>query len=343
MEIIPSAALPDIRPQELKDKDYRSTELPVAAVATFQNPKITEITGAVVYDQWYVGSCVPHGEYTMLEYEKIVPSSGMSQLMAYRKRVNYPAAGSYGVDMLDKIRAGQSPQIDFPTPVGFREEQATAMPLVEGTELIKKFNYFQHLDSDGRQDFSLVAPDVASGKAVAFFFYATQEEWEKEYVEVITPDLSIGDAYVRHCACIIPKGDFTENDKQWFAVHDSAKFGGRHLRYMSLDFFLKRAFFSVKAYEKGQVPPPPPTPPLGKPDKPCQLNQSGDAVKRLQKFLIDQGKLEPQYLTGFYGALTAKAVQWWQLEHWEKFTGGVPKLLEYAGKYWGKESIAIIP
>lgn len=335
-----NSALPDNRPQEAKDKDYRTTELVTAAVAAFYNAKPDKL-GAPLYDQWYVGSCVPHGFYTMLQYEGIAPiSTNPSQLRVYRKRANYPAAGSIGVDILDKIRAGQS--FDFMTPVGFTENQATAMPLIEGTKLIKEFKYFQHLDADGNQDFTLVAPDVAAGKAIAIFIYATEDEWSQEYVEIKDPTLTPSGAYVRHCICIMPKGDFTENGKQWLAVHDSANFGNRHLRYISHDFLLKRAYFSVKAYAVDALPPAPNPQPVMNPVNPVRFNDKNDDVKALQTFLVKEGKLGGEYVTGLYGALTARAVLWWQLEHWQKYTGGVPQLLEYAGKFWGKESIAII-
>jgi len=44
----------------------------------------------------------------------------------------------------------------------------------------------------------------------------------------------------------------------------------------------------------------------------------------------------------FLWALTAKAVLVYQLERWNKFTGGVRALLDLDGKYWGKESIATL-
>jgi hypothetical protein len=342
-QIIPNAALPDERPAVLRDRDLSASEIMIAAaVAAFLNPKPTQV-GATLFNQWYVGSCVPHGTWTMLEYEGLVPAGfNQSQLRSYRKRSNYPSAGSNGVDMLDLIRAGQSN--DFPTPVGFTEAQATAMPRVEGTKQIKDFKYFQYIDKKtGELTLDLVPADVAIGKAVAIFIYATEEEWSQEYVQIQDPNLLPGDAYVRHCVCIMPKGDFTENGKQWLAVQDSAAFGNRQLRYVSFDFFKKRCYFAVKAYAADQIPQPAPVPPaIGKPTTPCQLGDRGSAVLALQTFLLEQKKLEAQYVTGYYGAITAKAVQWWQLEHWNRFTGGVPALLDLAGKYWGKESIAII-
>jgi hypothetical protein len=68
-------------------------------------------------------------------------------------------------------------------------------------------------------------------------------------------------------------------------------------------------------------------------------------VLALQKYLIKEGKLKPEYQTGYYGAITAKAVLWWQLEHWDRYDqqkANIPILLEYAGKYWGQGSIDIV-
>lgn len=339
-KIVMNSALPDNRPEEKKIKDYSRREIVTAAIPTFTHSKITELT-ASVYNQWYVGSCVPHGFYTMLEYEGIVPKTGMSQLRLYRKRINYPQPGSVGVDILDNIRSGQSLQSEFPTPVGFTEAKAEAMAYIEGLKLIKDFNYFQHLDTNGKQDFTLIPSDIAAGKAVAIFIYATEEEWAQEYVKIKTPNLKLDQAEVRHCVCLIPLGDFKENNKRWLSVHDSAKFGNRHLRYIQDEFLLKRAYFSVVVFPKN-TPNPEPLPVFQKPLIACEQNQSGQAVRNLQTFLVTEKKLDAQYVTGFYGALTAKAVLWWQLEHWERFSGGVPQLLEYAGKYWGQQSINII-
>ena len=343
-KIVSNAALVDDRPQSLKDKDYSTEELASAGAPAvpFQNPKPLKPT-ATEYDQWYVGSCVPHGFWTQLEYEGLLPTGFKpSQLRSYRKRINYAGAGSIGTDMYDQIRGGQSG--DFPTPAGFTESQATAMPYIPGDKIIKDFKYFQYIDKKtGAWLRENVPADVAIGKAVAIFIYATEEEWSKEYVEIKTPNLKIENASVRHCICIVPKGDFTENGKRWLAVQDSAKFGGRGFRYIEYDnFFMQRSYFMAKVYATGDLPQPEPVPVIGKPVDACEFGDKNDAVRALQKFLIDEGKLDAKYLTGYYGSLTAKAVLWWQLEHWEKFSVNVPQLLDWAGKYWGSQSIAII-
>lgn len=339
-KIVSQAALPDTRPPELKEKDYKAAEVAgAAAVAPFQNERIKKLT-ATIFNQWYVGSCVPHGFYTQLEYEGIVSKSfNPSQLRAYRKRVNYPSEGSNGVDMYDKIKAGQSN--DFPTPEKFREAEATAMPLIAGTKLLEDFKYFQYW-KNGVIDHEQVVRDVAIGKAISIFFYATQDEWAREYVEIKEPDLHIGMAGVRHCVCLIPKGDFTKDGKQWLSVHDSAKFGNRHLRYISYDFLKERLYFAAKVYKASEIPVPPAPPALGLPLEYCNFEEQNTKVLALQKYLISKGFLEAQYATGYYGSLTAKALLWWQLFHHTKFTSTIPQLLEWGGKYWGQQSVKVM-
>lgn len=338
-KIVSNSALIDERSDIEKAKDYSTQEIASAlAVTPFQNSRIKELT-ATVYNQWYVGSCVPHAFYTQLEYEGIAPT-GMSQLRAYRKRFNYPSEGSNGVDMYNKIKGGQSN--DFPTPRGFRESEAAAMPLIQGTGLIPDFKYFQHIDN-GRIVVEDIPKDVAVGKAITIFIYATESEWAREYVEIKDENLKLSEAVVRHAVCLIPLGDFTKNGKQWFSVHDSAKFGGRHLRYISYDFLQKRVYFSAKVIKTTDIPVPPAPPVIiEKPYENCNKGDRGTAVLNLQKYLIDGGYLKPEYATGYYGSLTAKAVLWWQLFNHKDFTSDIPQLLEWGGKYWGSQSINVV-
>lgn len=328
-------ALPDTRPAEAKKKDYLADEIAVAgAVVPFTRERIKKLT-ATVYNQWGTSSCVPHGFLTQLEYEGIVsPNQNISRLRAYRKRVNYPSPGSIASNMYDAIREGQSN--DFDTPVEFTEQKANAMPFVKGLKLLKDFNYYTFTD------YSKVAAAVASGKAVSVFIYATKKEWSREYVDIFTPNLTIGQSEVSHCVTLIPGGDFTEDGREYFSVHDSAWFGGRALRYMPHDFFLKRAFYAGQVFPKGELPPAPTPPAYSLPTVPCMLGDRGSHVGALQKYLIDKGFLEAQYLTGLYGPLTAKAVLWFQLFNHTKFTSSIPKLLEWNGENWGKQSIDVI-
>lgn len=343
-----SGALPDERSEKEKEKDYVVQEIAAdVAVVPFQNERIRELT-ITVFNQWYVGSCVPHAFITQLEYEGIIAyiaPAGLvgkiSQLRAYRKRVNYPKAGSNGVDMYNKIKEGQSN--DFPTPERFKEDQATLMPYIKGTRLFDDFNYFQYIQPNGLWDLGQVVKDVAIGKAVSIFFYATDEEWRKEYVDIIDPNLKIQDAGVRHAVCLIPKGDFTKNGKEWLSVHDSAKFGNRHLRYVSYEFLKKRLYFAAKVYRGAEIPPAPEPPVnIGLPLLPCEQGDNGSSVLALQKYLIVKNLLDPRYATGYYGPLTSKAALWFQLFHYDKFDSNIPEILDLGGKYWGNQSIKVV-
>ena len=341
-EIISNHALPDDRPQVLRNQDYSTQELAKAiTIATFKHKRLTKLT-ATEYNQWYVGSCVPHGFWTLLEYEGVVPKGfNPSQLRSYRKRSNYPNEGSNGVDMFNQIRSGQSN--DFPTPEKFREAMATAMPYVLGDKKIKDFKFYQYIDKTaGGVLVGDIPADIAQGKAVAIFIYATKDEWSKQYVEATDPNVTLGNASVRHCVCVVPNGDFTKNGKRWLTIQDSAKFGGFGMRYVEYDSFIKnRVYFAAKVYAVGSEPVQPVIVDT-KPVVACKLGDKGSAVSALQTFLNKQGKLEAQYLTGYYGAITAKAVLWWQLEHWNEFSVNIPKLLEWSGQFWGEGSITIV-
>lgn len=335
--IFPSGALPDTRPAAEREKDYKAEEVASGvAVPIFQNPKPTALL-TTIFDQWYVGSCVPHGFYKQLEFEGIIaPPDTLSQLQVYRKRSNYPNPGSGAVDLYTQIKDGQDLNKNLPTQPGMTEAMATSLPRYTGYKLLSDFKYFEFTDR------SAVPQAVAGGKAVAIFIFATEEEWSQEYVTVKNPGLTASDAYVRHCVCIIPKGDFTENGTEWMAVHDSAKFGGRHLRYISRDFFLKRCYYASQVFKDGSLPTPPLPPTNALPFTPCQQGNKTQAVKDLQAYLVKGGFLEAQYVTGNYGAITAKALLWFQLRHHEKFDVEIPQLLDWSGKYFGDRTIKVV-
>jgi len=338
MSIIPNGALFDARPNKERDKDYNSREIAGGISRPFRNKKITQLT-ATKYSQEFTSSCVPHAFYTQLEYEKIVKPSpeGKSQLLAYRKRTNYPFEGSAAVDLYNQIISGQSPHFSATVRKGHTEKEANSLPLLAGQKELTLFEFFEITD------YRNIARTVASGKAVVVFIYATLDEWSQEYVTIKEPGLNSWKAAVRHAVCLIPDGDFVENGVNWLSVHDSAAFGGRHLRYISAQFLEERAYYASQVYKKGTMPNPiPPTTPLPVID--CQFKDSSNAVKNLQGYLISKGFLESQYQTGYYGVLTAEALMEWQLTNYAEFNfiRPVRELLSMKGKFFGPQSIAII-
>lgn len=338
-DFVSDGALPDVRPQKERDKDYNAKELASAHhVVSFRHSKPTKL-GATLYSQEYTSSCVAHAILTQLEYEGLIKPSpkGYSQLLNYRKRQYYPNPGAWAVDLYERLREGQHKHSVAPVKPKHREAEANQLPYLVGEKMMPEFNYFSITD------YKSVPGEVSSGKAVVVFIWATNAEWSKEYVTVIEPDLKLEGAYVRHAVCLMPNGDFKEKEGEWLTVHDSAGFGGRHLRYISKDFLLNRCYYASKVYPKNNIPNPEP-PVTTLPTVPCEFKQESKDVRNLQGYLIREGYLDSQYQTGYYGVLTAKALLEWQLVHYKEFNYVRPvrELLSLEGKWFGQQSIDII-
>jgi hypothetical protein len=335
-DFIPDGALLDHRPISAKNKDYLANELATTPGVPFTNDRPKALL-STVYSQEKTSSCVPHAILTQLEYEGVVKKSpdGLSQLHAYRKRINYPHPGCIAADIYDAIKGGQRQNFLAPVKKGHTETQANELFYSLGEKLITDFHYY-HITS-----YKTIPTDVSTGKAVMVFLYATLNEYSREYVTV-RDKVNLSEAVVRHAVCLVPNGDFSQDGQDWLTIHDSAAFNQRHLRYVSLDFLLQRAYYAAKVYRVNALPPvPPPTP--FRPTEPCQFGDKTKAVKLLQSYLIHLGYLEPQYQTGYYGALTKKAVLEWQLTHAAKFNYVRPvrELLLLDGAWWGKQSIDV--
>lgn len=328
-----------------EEKRYKVSEVLASSTPIFIHQKPTQLT-IPLRNQYYTSSCTVHGIFNQLTYEGIIDEVkyNPAPLPTYRKRYNYSAEGSDGFDIYRKIKAGLQ---DYPlTPQGATETYANNLPYTEGvTGKIKDFEYYWH-SHNNQLTHETIINHVAQNKAVAIYIYATVAEWSKEYVEVIDTKLTLDNAPVRHCVCLIPSGDFTENGKEWLAVHDSAGFGGRFLRYISADFLVNRTYrFACSVYEKTEIgdvlPPTLPVPPL----VPVKYGDTNLNVLKLQQFLAKNGKLDPRHCTSYYGSITSKAVLWWQLEHYKDFEERgttIPDLLDLDGKYWGKQSVEIV-
>jgi len=331
-EAFSDGALPDERSEKQREKDYPAEEL-LAGAPTTLGTKITE-TDIPLINQERTSSCVPCAIATAVMYADSKNAKNISRLALYRKRVNYAGDGSQGIDMFAKCIDGQIPYADMPFYKGITEATANALPYIKGTKLLPEFNYFP------RYSFKDTFRYVSNGNPVVIFIYATREEWSKEYVSIIDPNLNPATAFVRHAVCLIPHGHFTENGKIWYSVHDSASFGGRLIRYVDTDFLEKRIFFEagVSKVESSVVMPLP----IIKPTVACKKGDKNNTVLNLQNFLIAGGFLEPKYNTSYYGSLTAKAVLWWQLQNWEGFKEkgySIPELLELNGEWFGRVSI----
>lgn len=328
----------DVRSEKEKIKDWDSRELTLGATT---GKKITKLP-AKLYDQMGTSACTAHAYLTMLEYNGVL-TLPVSRFTLYRKRNVYPAAGSNIVDLILKSHpkfnpaGGLTKYDDIIHPSRLTEAWANTVPYLVGAQLSADFEYYT------AKTYSDLERIVNSGLAVTIGFYSTNAEWRKEYVEETATITNPFAAAVRHQVTLIPNGAFTENGKLWFSVHDSAGFGGRFLRYVTLSFIQNRRINQpIFAIPANTAPVPPPPVLDAKPLVPVRLEDRGRDVENLQAYLAKRGYLEPRYVTGYYGQLTSKAVLWFQLYHHDKMTSKIPELLDLKGYWWGAQSINLV-
>jgi hypothetical protein len=331
----------DIRSEKEKAKDWDSREVVMGAL---KGSKITEEPGWHL-DQVQTSACAPHSLLFMLIYNGVVSAADrVSPFPLYRKRFNYARPGSNVSDLIEKINpstrnvlAGLSTYIEVAHPQTPTEAWANLLPYLIGRKIAKDFEYYTVHDMTDLERI------VNSGTAVTLGFCSTSDEWRREYVEERTTITNPYTAAVRHQVTLKPRGAFWEKGKLWFSVLDSAKFGNRFTRYVTLEFLTNRRInFPVFAVPK-QVEPTP-QPPLieVKPLVAVRMEDRGQNVENLQAYLAKRGYLDPKHVTGYYGPLTSKAVLWFQLQYHEKMDATIPELLDLKGQWWGPQSIDVV-
>lgn len=328
----------DVRSDKEKIKDWDSREITLGAT---EGKKITQLP-IRLYDQMGTSACTAHAYLSMLEYNRVL-NVPVSRFALYRKRSIYPAGGSNITDLILKSDpafsslGGLTKYDDIIHPSNLTEAWANTVPYLLGSKIADGFDYYTI------KDFEDLERIVNSGLAVTFGFYSTNAEWRAEYVEEKTVITNPFSAQVRHQATLIPRGAFWENGKLWFSVHDSAGFGGRFLRYATLSFVKNRKInqpvFAIPK-EAIQIPQPPLID--VKPLVAVNLEDRGQAVENLQAYLAKRGFLDTKNITGYYGALTSKAVLWFQLYYHDMFNDNIPELLALKGQWWGKQSIEVV-
>lgn len=325
-------AVLDPRPPLAKGADYSLNEIVTIADGTFFSHKKPDSL-RWVFDQYGTLSCVAHSVHNQMIYNGIALTPDQySRLQTYRKRTNYSGGGMWLQDAYDRVKKGTLPYLEAPTPLNCTEAQANAMPYDEG---VPKEDFIYHLSSTPSNALRF----VNAGIAVEVFIYASVNEWSKEYVTA-TDTVSLDTAAIRHGVVLMPKGDFNENGVNWYAVHDSAKFGGRFLRYVSEHFLLTRCYSLGVALpiKKDQ------TLLEVKPTVAVKFGDRNAEVKVLQDYLIKKGYLGTSYNTGYYGNLTSKAVLDWQIANAVFFADygyTVEELKVLGGRWFGKVSLLV--
>lgn len=312
----------DPRTQAEQEADFAHEErLPAGAVMPedpFGNQKITS-SPFYLENQWYVGSCVPHGVGLGLCIERKLQLNEyvrISQLFAYRFRLNYPDSGAWLQGMFDIYKAkGACLYATLPTKVNMSEADATNIvitPNMLNEGLIYAGLEYWTIKNYG--NIETLAEIAQKGHGVPLVFYATYAEWSQEYPQIYDSKLDPFGAEVRHCVCILPKSGFIENGIRYVAVQDSAWFANRQLRYLSEDF-IKARLYGAGYWDKVNV--------LGGGAHPHHTfavtlgvgSTNVSEVTAMQLLLIAENLLPTDCATGYFGGRTLAAVHAFQSKY----------------------------
>lgn len=307
----------DTRPEERKLKDFFFAE----AVATANPVNWVEKAKSdwrrfPVQDQNGSGSCVMQtirksaGVLLSLK-ENYVPFSAAY----YQLRSNKPAAGMIGVEAFDIWMKHGLPLEQLVPSEKMTDAQMDAIKVEQyEKDIAKVFAIGGHIGIPNG-DFETVASVIqTTGKAVMVWFYFTSQEWSQEIPTIINPNLTI-ETGNRHSVAAVDC--FLFGGKKYLLVEDSAHFGGHTYHLISEEFFKARNWFARYPVNFKFAEPTPEVPkPFYHFTMTMEFGETSPHVVKLQDILKYEG-LFPinSSSTGYYGAITAKAVLSWQKKH----------------------------
>lgn len=337
-----TGVLDDPRTQAQKDQDYSHEERVMATIASqFSNAKITTPT-YFPENQWYVGSCVPHGVGLGLAIERQNDTGAYARLawlFPYRLRSNYPDPGCYPQEIFDLYKKYGAPLYAMlETKIGMTEAQASAIVLTQQmyteAEIFRGLEYYMLKNT--YNDIDELARIAQLGHGVPITIFATTAEWSKTYVTVDNPNLLYKDATVSHEVCVLPHSGFTENGIKYVAIQDSAWFGNIVLRYLPENFVQKRVriagyWDTVTIIGNGPKPKFTFT-------KVLKYGAVSEEVRQMQLLLISEGLLPIDCATGAFYGRTLAGVHAFQNKYADKIL--LPIGLDAPTDIWGAGCIA---
>lgn len=323
-----TGALLDTRSPQEQLKDYLFTEAvtePESVEWIEKDPK--DWRKFPIFDQNGSGSCVAQTMAKLLGILYWLKNKDYVHFSAtdiYQRRANKPYAGMAGVDAFNIARQGVTLEVLAPSQK-LTDEQMDSVVLEQYKREVGNVFKIENYLVMPVGDIDIIASTIKkTGKGVMVWFYfsdgLTPKEWT-EVPEVKHPNLSVsGSKTARHSVTAV---DYTLYKGQKALIIEDSWGIGHALngqRVITEDFFTARNFFA--AY------------PIGfdfgykyTPDKPeyefdndlefsNKFTRPNDDVVALQDILKFEG-LFPVNIesSGFYGAITAKAVDAFQRKH----------------------------
>jgi len=309
-------ALIDVRTEEAKKKDYRFEEVvaSVAPVNWIEKPVWRKFP---IFNQNGSGSCVAQtlrkmaGVYIWLKTQVFI---ALSASHIYQRRSNKPAAGMSGVNVFEVGQKGITLE-EFAPSENMSDAQMDAVQVLPFMEEVGKVFKLGNYLVVPIKDIDTIASIIqTTGKAVMVWFYFQGDEWGNVPV-VKNPNLTPENAPARHSIAAV---DFTLYNGEKAIIIDESWGQGTALngqRIITESFFKQRNFFAAHfmnfAFEIA---------PVAKPKytftKDLQFEMTDPDVKALQDVLKYEGLFPANAeSTGYFGAITKKGVQDWQIKH----------------------------
>lgn len=323
-----SGALLDTRPEELKLKDFKFEELVASADPVNWVAKQT-FRSFPIFNQDGSGSCVAQTGAKLLGIMYWLKNKQYVHFSAthlYQRRSNKPGGGMIGVNCFDIMREGVTLEELVPSQ-NMNDAQMDSIDIPEYKDEVGKIFKISNYVVVPVKNIDTIASIIQkTGKGVMVWFYFTYAEWTTE-PKVLDPNLDLyGANTARHSVTAV---DFTiHNGKKAIVIEDSwgpyAGKGGQ--RIIDEDFFKARNFFAGYAldfkFDQGEE--------IGKPKYTfsktiyftTNVKYGDKEVIALQDCLKWLGHF-PKNIesTGYFGAVTKRAVQAFQSEKGLKADG----------------------
>lgn len=317
MEDFKNGAMLDLRPDSEKELDYKFEEI-VSSAATVnwvEKPK-SDWRKFQIYNQDGSGSCVAQTGRKLLSIMYWLVSGKWVDLSAshiYKRRANKPQGGMGGNDVFQIMQKGTTENQYAPSD-NMNDTQMDSVEVTPEEELIgKKYAIGNYLTVPVKDIDTIASIIQTTGKGVMVWFYWKYDEW-LDVPEVKHTNLNLYAADTcRHSVCAV---DFTlYNGEKALIIDDSWDKVATALdgqRVITESFFKERNFFAAYPmnfrYDQKHVF-----------TKTLKFNPKffvDEEVKALQDILKKQG-LFPSNVdtTGYFGAITLKAVKQFQTKY----------------------------
>lgn len=313
-----NGALVDTRPQPEKEKDFKAKEV-VASAAPVNWIEKTQAQWRKfpIFNQNGSGSCVAQTEAKELGIMRQLKDGVYVHFSAtdiYQRRANRPNAGMAAVDA--RLIAAKGATLEALTPSQNMTDSQMDAAIVEPykRKVGEIFSVPNYLELPFANIESVASTIQATGKGAMVWFYFTIDEW-KQRPNILVPNLNLaGISTLRHSVCAV---DYClVNGVKSLIIEDSwgpdAGFNGQ--RVIDENFFKVRNWYAGYLmnfkFDTNIVKP------IHTFFNDLYFGMTDIEVKSLQDCLKFEGTFPSNAdSTGFFGAITKKAVQDFQIKY----------------------------